>query len=291
MRVWLILVLGLWSAAAAALSVQDDEHTTLTLAAPAKRIVSIAPHLTELLFDIGAGARVVGTVNYSNYPATARAVPLVGDNGRLDFERILGLKPDVVVVWGGGTPSADDARLRQLGLPVFVIAPHRLEDIARHLELLGVVTGLEGNAQRAAAAYRHDLADLRRRYAGRAPVSVFYQVWQTPLMTIGGGQIINEVIELCGGRNIFAALPTLAPTVAVEAVLAANPDVIITSSEQPAAAALAAWKKWPQLRAVRTGQLLTISGDDMARATPQLLHGARRLCELLDAARAADGGR
>src|SRR3569623_1528147 len=246
-RVWLILVLGLWSAAAAALSVQDDEHTTLTLAAPAKRIVSIAPHLTELLFDIGAGARVVGTVNYSNYPAAARAVPLVGDNGRLDFARI-----------------------------------HNL---------LGAVTGLYGCALRAAAAYRRELADLRRRYAGRAPVSVVYQVWQTPLMTIGGGQIINEVIELCGGRNIFAALPTLAPTVAVEAVLAANPDVIITSSEQPAAAALAAWKKWPQLRAVRTGQLLTISGGDMARATPQLLHGARRLCELLDTARAADGGR
>src|SRR3569623_433193 len=171
-RVWLILVLGLWSAAAAALSVQDDEHTTLPLAAPAKRIVSLAPHLTELLFDIGAGARVVGTVNNSNYPAAARAVPLDGDNGRKDFERILGLKPDVEVVWGGGTPSADDARLRQLGLPVYVNAPHRLEDIARHLELLGAVTGLEGNAQRAAAAYRRELADLRRRYGGRAPVSV-----------------------------------------------------------------------------------------------------------------------
>src|SRR3569623_231026 len=240
-RVWLILVLGLWSAAAAALSVQDDEHTTLTLAAPAKRIVSIAPHLTELLFAIGAGARVVGPVHYSNYPATARAVPLVGDIGRLDCERRLGLMPDVVVVWGGGTPAADDARVRQLGLPVFVIAPHRLEDIARHLELLGAVTGLEGSAQRAAAANRRELADLLRSYAGRAPVLVFFLVWQTPLMTIGGGQIINEVIELCGGRNIFAALPTLAPTVAVEAVVAATPDVLITSSAQPAAAALAAW--------------------------------------------------
>lgn len=283
-----LLCLSLWwaSAAIGAISVHDDAGDELRLAQPAQRIVATAPHIAELLFDIGAGAHLVGTVNRSDYPPAARAVPRIGDNGRLDMERIVALRPDLVIVWGGGTSPANIERLRRLGLTVFVISPHRLDDVARHLELLGDITGRRGDAQRVAGDYRRGLEALRARYAGRTPVSVFYQVWQTPLMTVGGSQVISEAISLCGGRNIFAALPALAPTVSVEAVLAKDPQVIITASEQPADDILASWRKWPQLRAVRDGQLVTISGDYMARAAPVVLRGVQRLCDALDAARA-----
>ena len=282
------LYLCLITNAAVALSVHDDEGRELRLTQEAQRIVSIAPHITELLFNIGAGTRVVGTVNRSDYPPAASAVARVGDNGRLDMERIVSLKPDVVVAWGGGNPPKDLERLRQLGLSVFVISPHRLDDVARHLELMGDITGMKDQAQRAAGDYRRQLATLRAGYAGRTPVTVFYQVWQTPLMTIGGEQIISEVIALCGGQNIFAELPTLAPTVSIEAVLAKDPEMIITASEQPAAQVLANWRSWPQLRAVRHRQLATISGDYMARATPMILRGVQRLCDLIDKARAVN---
>lgn len=282
------LYLCLITNAAVALSVHDDEGRELKLTQEAQRIVSIAPHITELLFNIGAGTRVVGTVNRSDYPPAARAVPRVGDNGRLDMERIVSLKPDVVVAWGGGNPPKDLERLRQLGLSVFVISPHRLDDVARHLELMGDITGMKAQAQRAAADYRRQLATLRTGYAGRTPVTVFYQVWQTPLMTIGGEQIISEAIALCGGQNIFAELPTLAPTVSIEAVLAKDPEMIITASEQPAAQVLANWRSWSQLRAVRHRQLVTISGDYMARATPIILRGVQRLCDIIDKARAVN---
>lgn len=282
------LYLCLITNVAIALNARDDEGRELMLAQEAQRIVSIAPHITELLFNIGAGTRVVGTVNRSDYPPPARAVPRVGDNGRLDMERIVSLKPDVVVAWGGGNPPKDLERLRQLGLSVFVISPHRLDDVARHLELMGDITGMKAQAQRAAADYRRQLATLRTGYAGRTPVTVFYQVWQTPLMTIGGEQIISEAIALCGGQNIFAELPTLAPTVSIEAVLAKDPEMIITASEQPAAQVLANWRSWPQLRAVRHRQLATISGDYMARATPIILRGVQRLCDIIDKARAVN---
>lgn len=282
------LYLCLITNVAIALNARDDEGRELMLAQEAQRIVSIAPHITELLFNIGAGTRVVGTVNRSDYPPPARAVPRVGDNGRLDMERIVSLKPDVVVAWGGGNPPKDLERLRQLGLSVFVISPHRLDDVARHLELMGDITGMKAQAQRAAADYRRQLATLRTGYTGRTPVTVFYQVWQTPLMTIGGEQIISEAIALCGGQNIFAELPTLAPTVSIEAVLAKDPEMIITASEQPAAQVLANWRSWPQLRAVRHRQLATISGDYMARATPIILRGVQRLCDIIDKARAVN---
>lgn len=275
--------------AQARLVLNDDEGRQLHLNAPAARIVSLAPHVTELLFDAGAGDKLVGMVEYSDYPPAARAVAVVGDHARLDVERIVALRPDLVVAWGGGNSPADIARLRRLGVPVFVIVPHHLDDVARHLELLGQLAGSAAAARPVAAAYRRELAALRKRYADRSPVTVFFQVWHTPLMTVGGDQLISEVIALCGGRNIFAGLRNLAPTVSVEAVLAADPELIVTGSEQPAAEVLANWRAWPQLRAVRTGQLAAIAPDDLHRATPRVLRGARALCETLEGARAVRG--
>lgn len=266
----------------------DDRGRELVLDVPAQRIISLAPHLTELLFAAGAGSRLVGTVAYSDYPEQARSIPVVGDSDSIDIERILALKPDVVLAWLSGNPPSEIAKLEQLGVRVLVTEPSSLEIVAMQIALLGRLAGTERTADAAAAQFRRDIAALRREYQGRRTVSLFYQVWHEPLMTVNDKQIISEVIDLCGGKSIFAGLKILAPSVSLEAVLAADPEAIVTGSEQPAAQSLGNWLAWKQLRAVRNGNLVVIPPDDLSRPTPRLLNGARRLCEQLDRVRHAE---
>lgn len=276
------------SALRAEIVLADDRGRDLVLQAPAQRIVSLAPHLTELLFAAGAGASLVGAAAYSDFPEQARHVPRIGDSSAIDMERVVALRPDVVLAWRSGNPSGTIAKLEQLGLRVFVTEPGSLEAIADQIGLIGRIAGTEATANAAAAQLRRDIAALRREYQGRRPVSVFFQVWHEPLMTVNGRQVISEVIDLCGGKNIFAGLKSLVPSVSMEAVLAANPEAIVTASEQPAARALANWLAWKQLRAVRDDNLVVIPPDDISRATPRLLDGARRLCAQLDRIRQAE---
>ena len=215
----------------ASVSVTDDAGDTITLAAPARRVISLAPHITELIYAAGGGARLVGAVSYSDYPPAAKQVPRVGDNRALDLERIAALKPDLIVVWRHGNAEQQIDRLRDLHIPLFFSEPRRLDDIATSLTRLGVLLDTSSTAQPAAEAFRHDIARLRTRYATRAPVSVFYEAWDQPLMTLNGEHMISDVIALCGGRNVFAGLKPLVPTVSTEAVLAANPDAIVTESQ------------------------------------------------------------
>jgi iron complex transport system substrate-binding protein len=281
------------NAANAAVSALDDDGNTVTLAAPAQRVISLAPHVTELLYAAGGGAKVVGAVAYSDYPPQAQQVPRVGDNRALDLERIVTLKPDLIVVWRHGNAQQQLDRLRALHIPLFFSEPHKLDDVATSLTRLGVLLGTAPTAQAAADAYRRDIAQLRARYAQRAPVSVFYEVWDRPLMTINGAHMINDVIALCGGRNVFAALGPLVPTVSTEAVLAASPDAIVTaaqgatSPDQPLPS-LEHWRAWPALTAVRRGNLFAIDGDLLTRPAPRIAQGATQLCTDLDLARTRD---
>jgi len=286
----LVLVLLLVSAATvrAEIALADDRGQDLVLQEPAQRIVSLAPNLTELLFAAGAGARLVGTVAYSDFPAPARRVARVGDSTAIDVERVVALNPDVVLAWRSGNPPGTIAKLERLGMRVFVTEPGTLAAIADEIVLFGRIAGTEDKAGKAAAQFRREIAALRRDYQGRRPVSVFYQVWHEPLMTVNGNQVISAVIDLCGGRNIFAGLSTLVPRVSLEAVLAANPEAIVTASDKSAAQALANWSAWQQLRAVRNGNLLVIPSDEISRPTPRLLKGARRLCAQLERIRHAD---
>jgi iron complex transport system substrate-binding protein len=277
------LVLFLQAAALrAAIALHDDRGREVVLQNPAQRIVSLAPHLTELLFAAGAGAKLVGTAALSDYPPQARAIPVIGDSAAIDVERIMALKPDLVLAWMSGNPPAEIAKLEQLDIRVFVTEPRSLEVIADDIAVLGRLAGTERTADAAAAQFRGDVAALRREYQGRRKVSVFYQVWHEPLMTVNGNQVISEVIGLCGGRNVFAGLKALVPSVSLESVLAADPEAIVTTSEQPAAQALDSWRRWTHMRAVRSGNLLVIPPDEISRPTPRLLNGARRLCAQLD---------
>lgn len=281
------------TACAATVSAVDDAGNTVTLAAPAQRVISLAPHTTELIYAAGGGAKLVGAVAYSDYPPQALSVPRVGDNRALDLERIAALKPDLIVVWRHGNAQQQIDRLREMHIPLFFSEPHRLDDVATSLTRLGVLLGTQKTAQDAAQTYRREIAQLRARYAQRAPVSVFYEVWDQPLMTINGEHMISDVIALCGGRNVFAALHPLVPTLSTEAVLAANPDAIVTASQGATAPdrplpALTRWRAWPQLHAVAHGNLFAIDGDLLTRPGPRIAQGATQLCEDLDRARTRD---
>jgi iron complex transport system substrate-binding protein len=273
-------------AAQASITVQDDLGQNVTLPQPARRIVSLAPHVTELLYAAGAGEQIVGASNHSDYPPQAARLPNLGGYNALDLERIASLKPDLIVAWHSGNKPLQLARLRSLGIPVFESQPADFGMIASSLERLGQLAGTEATAQGAATAFRARWQQLEMQYRGRTPVSVFYQIWSQPLMTLNGQHMVSSVLRLCGGRNIFADLPQLAPTVSVEAVVAADPQVILTAGDardQP----LERWKAFPRLRAVRDGQLHTVNADWLNRAGPRVLEAAQEVCGKLEQARQA----
>ena len=274
-------------AAAAGVEATDDGGRRIALAAPARRIVSLAPHATELLFAVGAGGALIGADEWSDHPPAARDIPRIGRAGALDVERIVALRPDLVVAWGSGNSAGQVAQLRRFGLPVFESEPRTPDDIADTLRRLGALSGHAGEGQRAAGTFAEGFAELRRASAGKAAVTVFYQIWNEPLMTVNDAHSIGAVVTLCGGRNVFGSLPALAPTVSEEAVVRADPQAIIGSgADDTRPQWLDDWRRWPALKAVRLGNLFDVPPDLVQRPTPRLLDGARLVCAALDAARA-----
>jgi iron complex transport system substrate-binding protein len=287
MRHLLVAVTLAWAGAAAAAgpAVRDDAGESVALAVPARRIVTLVPSATELVFAAGAGARIVGTVDTSDFPPPARSIARVGDVHAIDLERIVALAPDLVVTWPYTTPG-EVARLRARGVAVFVADPKSIDAIATDIERLGALAGTGAEADAAAAAFRRRVGALRDRYAGRRPVRVFYEIWDPPLYTIGGAHLISEAIGLCGGTNVFAALSLPAPEVSIEAVLAARPEVIVAGADGAVRPAwLDQWKRWPDLPATREGHLYVVDANLLHRDGPRFVDGAAALCAVLDAAR------
>ena len=282
----LTATLALFASAHAELVFKDDSSHEIRLKAPAKRIVTLAPHATELLYAAGAGDRLIGTVEYSDFPPAAKKVPRVGSYDRFDLEAISALKPDLVIAWETGNPAAPVEKMRALGLTVYASQPNRMEDVAGQLERLGQLAGTEAVANQAAERFRQRLAGLRRDNAGKPKVRVFYQIWKAPLMTVGGPQIISSAIELCGGENVFGRLTQMAPAVSVEAVLEADPEAIVATGMGDARPEwLDDWNKWKRMTAVKRGNLFHVHPDLMQRHTPRILDGAEQLCAHLDVAR------
>ncbi|MEP7300081.1 MAG: cobalamin-binding protein [Caldimonas sp.] len=278
----------------AAFSVTDDAGRTLRFERPATRLVTLAPSLTELVFAAGGGATIVGTDTSSDFPPEARALPRIGDAGRLDVERILALRPDLVVVWRHGNTARELEQLETAGLRLFRLEPQRLDDVVQAIERLGGVLGSQAVAGPEAARMREVLTAQRRRHAGDPPVRVFYQVWSSPLMTINRSQIVSEVIELCGGRNVFAGLAPLVPQVGTESVLAADPEAILSADERGGtalirrdveAAPFAVWRRYPRLAALRGGWMYVLNGDAISRQGPRIVGGVAAVCAALDEVR------
>jgi iron complex transport system substrate-binding protein len=270
------------------ISVRDDDGNQVTLPRPARRVIAMAPHVTELLFAAGGAEKIVGAVTYSDYPEAAKKVPRVGDNRQVDMERVIAMKPDLIVVWMHGSSERQIDTLRQLGVPIFHSEPKKLGDIAASIATLGKLMGTESVADATAAELRKQFAALARQYANRPPVRMFYQVWDKPLYTLSSGSIVSDAMTLCGGVNIFADLKVTAPVVGIEAVLQADPEAIFGTSEKNYGG-VKLWRAYPNLQAVRRDNLFTLDGELLNRAGPRMVAGTAALCEKLELARQRRG--
>ena len=282
----LTVTLSVFASAQAELVFKDDAGQEVRLKAPAQRIVTLAPHAAESLYAAGAGNQLIGTVEYSDYPPAAKKVPRVGGYSRIDMEAVAALKPDLVIAWQSGNNMTQVDKLKALGLTVYVSQPNKMADVADQLVRLGQLAGTETVANAAAVAFRKRLETLQTANASKPKVRVFYQIWKSPLMTVGGPQIFSDAIRLCGGDNVFGNLGQMAPTVSVEAVLEADPEAIIATGMGDAKPEwLHDWDKWTRMTAVKRGNLFHINPDIMQRHTPRILDGAEKLCAHLDVAR------
>lgn len=283
----LLLVSALFSAlpAQAAPAVEQAtaaaiESTTENTAKSAMRIISLAPHTTELLFAIGAGEQVIAVDEASDYPETANALPKVANYRSLNTERILALSPDLIVAWGSAQSQVVQP-LVQLGLKVFLSSPATFDDLSTELSQLAELTGHQAQAAQVISDYEQELAELRNEYQTRSSLSVFYQIAEVPLMSANGSTWMSQAVTLCGGVNIMADSLAPYPQVNAEQVLANNPDVIVAAD----AAELSHWQQWPALTAVANKQLITVNAKLLHRFTPRSTQGIRSLCQQLDKVR------
>jgi iron complex transport system substrate-binding protein len=286
-----VLAFALLAAMAAAradqagLRLVDDGGHAVVLAHPAQRIVALAPHLTELVYAAGAGRQLVAVGRFSDYPPEARAKPVISDAFAVDFEALTKLKPDLILVWGSGTPERVKSKLRSLGLPVYEIEIRNVAGLADTLRSIGRLAGTEGVAQARAQAITSDWAALQASYAGRRPVRVFFQLWDAPLMTLNGQHLISSAISACGGANVFAELPTLTATVSWEVAVQRDPELVVTAGSPGEPARPGRWADFTQVSATKHGEFGRIEGDLIARSGPRFVDGARELCVAIDHAR------
>ena len=279
---------GLLAAGAAhsqAVSIEDDRGREVRLAAPARRIVALAPSLTELAFAAGAGTRLVGAARFSDFPPAARAIAHVGDAARVDFERIVALQPDLILAWKSGNSAADVSRLERLGYPAFVSEAARLADIPRLMRAIGALAGTLPVAAEAAAEFEREIGELRRRHADARKVRVFYVIWHRPLLTVNGAHSISDVIALCGGENVFADVGQLTPAVTLEAVIAAKPEVVLGGASADREKDFAVRWRESSLPPLSGLPAYYLEPDLIQRQTPRIVEGARAVCGALEAVR------
>ena len=271
------------------IELKDDAGSPVTLQKPAQRIVTLAPNLAELVFAAGAGDRLLAVSRYSDFPEPVKKLPVISDAFAINFEALAALKPDLVLVWQSGIPERQRSALKALaarqGFAVFESEIRSVEGIADTLRNLGRLAGTAAAAETEAAALLQGWHALQAHYRGAAPVRVFYQLWDQPLMTFNGQHIVSVALRACGGVSGFDSLTALTPTVSREAVLAFNPQLILAGGDQPAPPSLAAWRKLPQLDAVKHDQLKPANAAVLTRMGPRFVEAAHELCGTLDATR------
>ncbi len=286
LRIIALCLCTLGSLAWAGPSVVDAVGRTVSLEQPAQRIVALAPHIVENLFSAGAGSKIIAAVDYSDYPSAAKSLPRIGSAFSWSIEQVVALSPDLVVLWGSGNGMTALPQLQRLGLTVYVSEPGTLKDISASIRDFGVLAGTDHIARRNAAAFDADIDELAANGSQGPRLSVFYQVWNTPLQTVNGEHMISDVIELCGGKNIFAEQAQLAPHIALESLLEADPQVIVASgTDQSRPEWLDDWRRYPVLQAVQHEALLHIHPDLIQRPTARIARGAADLCAQLDRVR------
>lgn len=285
MKYFLLLLLSC-ATAASAMTVEDSIGRTVTLATPANRIVALAPHIVENLYSAGAGKKIVGVVSYSNYPLKATQIQQVGSYNAFSLETIASLKPDLIIMWGSGNGMQALQKLETLEIPVFVSELRKLSDIPMDIRLLGQLAGTGKTAEAEATRIEQEFASLATQFASQEELSVFYQIWNNPLQTLNGDHLISQVIELCGGKNIFGDTKSLAPKISIESVLLRNPDTIVASGMNHARPDwLDEWQAYPSLQAVKNNAMFFVDPDHIQRPTARVIMGAKSLCNKLDSVR------
>ncbi|HEY6515969.1 MAG TPA: cobalamin-binding protein [Steroidobacteraceae bacterium] len=282
---FILLGCALTVQAASSVTVTDDFGHEVTIRYPPQRIVSLAPGATAMLLAAGASSQLVATIEYSGQPASEKKLPKVGSADAIDMERLIALRPDVVIVWPDGNNPAQIATIERLGIPVYGQEAIALDGIADSLRRLGRLAGTSGVADRAARALEGRLAALKREYAhGKQPPTVLLEVWDRPLYTVGGKELMSDALRICGARNAFADLPQRAPAIGIEAVLARNPDIIIANAPTAEADAwLTEWRRFPSLAAVRTGRLLAFDDQRLSGMGPGAIDATAGMCRKIAA--------
>jgi len=269
-------------------SAVDDQGNLVVLPGPAQRIISLAPNLTEVLFYVGAGEQIVGADEYSNYPEQAKDIIRVNNHAAANYELILSLEPDLIVAWESGNGEQIIGRIRELGLPLFVLETRKMDAIPNLFSRLGRLTGHNEIAAQKALEFTQRLEGLRETYSDQPTVRTFYQIWNDPFITLNGEHLVSDVIELCGGINIFGESIPLVPYVNIEAIMAADPQVIIASgSTKNNEQWRDSWKDWQGISAVTSGDIYLIPPDLMQRHSNRILDGAEYMCDFLQRARTA----
>ncbi len=273
------------SSSRADITLEDDIGQKIHLQKPAQRVISLAPHITELLFDAGATDQVKGTVSFSDYPEQAKHIPRIGTYNKFDLEAIVAIQPDLIIAWEEGNNMTRIKEVMGLGFPVFVNEPRSYEDIEESIRKMGVMLGTETTANARAEHFIHMLNKLKQNNRHKEAVDVFYQVWDQPLFTVNGQHLISKVIEFCSGKNVFEEVSILSPQISIESVLQRNPEVIVAGMAEGREHWLDEWKKWSGIKAVQNRHLYAINADLIVRHTPRILQGTEAMCELLDRVR------
>jgi len=271
----------------AEIRVTDDLGREVVMQQPAQRIVSLAPHNTENLFTAGAGGQIVGTVDHSDYPEQALDIPRVGNYTQVNIEAILKLKPDLIVAWSSGNTDQSTERLVDLGVPVFYSEPTTFEKIIGNIESLARLSGQSKKAEPQVAEMRDMLHQLENTYSNKAPVRIFYQVWNEPLITLNGEHSVSRAFDICSGTNVFKDEPSIAPRINIEGVIAKNPQLILLAGHNEARAEdwRQTWEKWPAINAVANHQVLYVNPDIVNRPTRRFFDATREICELIEVTR------
>lgn len=255
----------------------------------AKRIIALSPHSVELLFSLGVGDRVIGTTEFADFPEAANKIERIGGYHGLQTERIVELQPDLIVAWEGGNRSEDLDLLEKLGLPIYRSETKRLRHIAVEIKALGELTGTQQQAKKLIRAFNLELDTLTGKNKGKAQVSFFYQLWSAPIRTISTGSWINEMLEICGGKNIINDPDVDYPQISLESVLLNSPQaIIIPSSHGHDNGKLSGlkWEEWPEIPAVKNKHIYRINGDILHRFSLRAVEATQQVCNTFDLVRA-----
>jgi iron complex transport system substrate-binding protein len=285
-RLLILLLCTFMTNANAEVQVIDDTGHQLTLAQPAQRIISLAPHVTEILYSIGAGEKIVGTVNHSDYPEAAKRIPIIGGYNRVSIEAIVELQPDLIIGWHEGNPVQQIEALRALNIPVYATYPKKVTDIGKMITQFGRLTGNDESAKIIAQKLISEFLTLQTLYQNQPAIKVYYEIWRQPLLTASGQHFIGQIITLCGGQNIFQDLQALTPKISTESVLVANPQVMICSlNDDQFSEWKQNWQQYQGIQAIKLDNLFSTTADFLHRPTLRLLQGAKEVCQILDSVR------